>query len=450
MASVVIIDDEASILDLMSKFCRSMGHEVHARQSGREGLEALTQIKPDLLLVDLHIGEDNGLEVIRQCRRASPKTAIIMVTGHSSIETAVEAMRLGAFDYLSKPFELTELKQTITHALEKQKTTPLSNNTTPITPNHSTPAAPQLIGNSPALQKITRLIQRVANSDSPVLLEGEFGVGKHLIAKVLHQSGNRKNAPYKAIQCSALSPELLEAELFGHYQPQGGIFERARGGTVHLAEIHLMPMSLQAQLHTMLDQPSSADHCRLIISTSQRLEDLIQSGKFREDLYYKISVIPFHVPALRERPEDIPLLIQHILNDLSRRTNVPMKQMEPFALEFLQKYSWPGNISELRNAVERACALSEDHSIKPTDLPAKITQKNTATPSSNTTQTTTEHSLPIGSTLDDFVRSQEKHFINETLKFNNGSREKTASMLGISIATLYRKMELNVARRTTT
>jgi DNA-binding NtrC family response regulator len=445
MAKVVIIDDEASILELMSQVCRSLGHEVHAKQTGTEGLQTLGQLKPELLIVDLHIGDANGLQIIQQCRSTSPNTAIIMVTGHSSVETAVEAMRLGAFDYISKPFELTDLKRTIEHALGQQPVA--APTTTAITPSAS--RNPQLIGESPAMQKISSLIQRVADTDSPVLLEGEFGVGKQLIARVLHQSSRRHAAPFKAIQCSALSPELLEAELFGHDQTHHSIFTRTRGGTVHLAEIHHMPMHIQAQLNAYLDQAAeSGASFRLITSTSQHLDDTIRNGQFREDLYYKISVVPVHIPPLRERREDISLLIQNILREQALRSGTPMKRIEPYAAEFLQKYPWPGNISELRNAVERACALSENDTIQPSDLPAKVTQKSDA-PSSTHPTGSEPVSLPIGSTLDSFVRAQEKIFINETLKYNNGSREKTASMLGISIATLYRKMELNVERRTT-
>jgi DNA-binding NtrC family response regulator len=208
-------------------------------------------------------------------------------------------------------------------------------------------------------------------------------------------------------------------------------------------------MRIQAQLNAVLEQGAAAGSgTRLITSTSQHLEDTIRAGQFREDLYYKISVVPIHIPPLRERREDIALLIEHFLREHAVRSGGGMKKMERYASEFLEKYAWPGNISELRNAVERACALSETDSITPTDLPSKVTQKVEA-PMNPAVEAGGVQHLPIGSTLDDYIRGQEKIFINETLKFNNGSREKTASMLGISIATLYRKMELNVERRTT-
>lgn len=446
MAKAIIIDDEFSILELMSQVCRSLGHEVHARQTGSEGLAAIAQLKPELLIVDLHIGDVNGLDIIKQCRKNSTLTAIIMVTGHGSVETAVEAMRLGAFDYLTKPFELTDLKRTIAHALGKRPAPVVA-----YPASASTPAlASQLIGNSPAIQKITGMIQRLADNASPVLLEGEFGVGKQLVARVLHQSSQRASAPFRAIQCSALPPELLEEELFGHDHKQdaGGIFARTRGGTVHLAEIHHMPMRIQAQLNACMDRlVEDPAACRLVTSTTQPLEEAIRKGNFREDLYYKISVVPIHIPPLRERRQDIPLLVEHILREQAQRAGAAVKPMERYAAEFLEKYPWPGNISELRNAVERACALSERDVILPSDLPVKITQKGISPEADPSIDITS--SLPIGSSLDSFVRAQEKLFISETLKYNNGSREKTASMLGVSIATLYRKMELNVERRTT-
>ncbi len=451
MAKAVIIDDEAPILELMTKFCRSLGHEISGCQTGTAGIAALRDIKPDFVIVDLLIGDVNGLDIIKLCRTELPSAAVIMVTGHGSVETAVEAMRLGAFDYLTKPFELPDLQRTIEHALGQKTSGTTAAPPAPVPISNST----KIIGQSNAIEKISSLIQRVADNDSPILLEGEFGVGKQLIARAIHESSRRNNAPFKAIQCSALPEDLLESELFGHGNPQSSIFARTRGGTVHLAEIHHLPMRIQAQLNALLEQISTSTpgyngsfNFRLITSTTHSLEEAIVARKFREDLYYKISVVPVSIPPLRERREDIALIVEHFLREQALRTGGQMKKMERYAEEFLEKYSWPGNISELRNAVERSCALSETNAIKPTDLPSKVTQKVEAPLDPSAVQGGSQK-LPIGSSLDDFIRGQEKLFINETLKLNNGSREKTASMLGVSIATLYRKMDLNVERRTT-
>jgi DNA-binding NtrC family response regulator len=451
MAKVVITDDEAAILDLITKFCRGQGHEAIPCQTGSHGLAAIREHKPELLIVDLRIGETDGMEIIKQCRLESPGTAIIMITGHGSVETAVEAMRLGAFDYLTKPFELPDLKRTMDQALGGRGiTVPVAAATSNL------PQSSKIIGGSAVIQRILGIIHRVADNDSSVLLEGEFGVGKQLLARALHEASSRNSGPFKAIQCSALPPDLLEAELFGHGSPQNSIFTRTRGGTIHLGEIDHLPMRIQAQLNAYLEHAQPGMNggaglpCRLVTSTTAHLEDAIREGKFREDLYYKISVVPIVVPPLRERREDIPLLVEHFLREHALRVGGTMKKMEHYAQEFLERYPWPGNISELRNSVERAIAMAEGTTIKPADLPSKVTQKIEATAETPTASSEPRTRLPIGSTLDDFVRSQEKLFINETLKFNNGSREKTASMLGISIATLYRKMELNVERRTTT
>lgn len=459
MAKLVIIDDEAAILELMSKLCRAAGHTLFGCTTGIDGIAAIRSQQPDLVIVDLRIGDVNGLDLVSMCKDQFPNTAVIMVTGHGSVETAVEAMRLGAFDYLTKPFDLGDLIKTVNQALNRNNMPahngmPSSLATSATVRNVSTS---KLIGHSDAIQRIFEIVRRVADNDSPVLLEGEFGVGKHMVARALHEASRRSAAPYKELQCSAMPEDALEAELFGHGSSNGmgGIFSRASGGTVHLAEVHVLPARIQAQLNTFLDEmqsrrsawtSNSGTDFRLVVSTTICLEEASQKGTFREDLYYKLSVVPLKIPPLRERREDIKPLVDHFLKELTERTDSKPKALDSYALEFLEKYPWPGNISELRNAVERACAFAENDRVRPADLPTKVTQQvevPTASVSGGTTQ------LPIGSTLDDFIRGQERAFIQETLKYNNGSREKTASMLGISIATLYRKMGLNVDRKTT-
>lgn len=454
MAKIVIIDDEAAILELMSKLCRAAGHEVLGFQTGAEGMAALRSERPDLMIVDLRIGDVNGLDLVKTCREEFPATAVIMVTGHGTVETAVEAMRLGAFDYLTKPFDLGDLIKTVNQALGRKA----SGSAAAPVPAASTRSgqSSKLIGHSEAIQRIFEISRRVADTDSPVLLEGEFGVGKHMVARALHDAGRRASAPFKELQCSAMPEAVLETELFGHGgNPATGIFGRVNGGTVHLAEIHQLPVRIQAQLNTFLDEcqarrgawgSANAPAFRLVTSTTVSLEEATQSGKFREDLYYKISVVPIKIPSLRERREDIRPLVDHFLKDLGERMGGKAKSISENALDFLQKYPWPGNISELRNAVERACAFAENDRVEPADLPSKVSQQiEVPIPTGGGAV----QQLPIGSTLDDFIKAQERLFIQETLKYNNGSREKTASMLGVSIATLYRKMDLNSERRTT-
>lgn len=455
MAKLVIIDDEAAILELMSKLCRAAGHTVFGCTTGIDGMAAIRSQQPELVIVDLRIGDVNGLDIVSMCRDQFPGTAVIMVTGHGSVETAVEAMRLGAFDYLTKPFDLGDLIKTVNQALNRNNPSAQQNiSSVSTSASIRNASASKLIGHSEAIQRIFEIVRRVADNDSPVLLEGEFGVGKHMVARALHEASRRAGAPFKELQCSAMPEDALESELFGHTNGQGGIFSRASGGTVHLAEVHVLPARIQAQLNTFLDEmqarrsawSSSSTDFRLVVSTTICLEEASKKGSFREDLYYKLSVVPLKIPPLRERREDIKPLVEHFLKELTERTDSKPKNIDTYALEFLEKYPWPGNISELRNAVERACAFAENDRIRPVDLPTKVTQQIEVTTSATASGTT---QLPIGSTLDDFIRGQERMFIQETLKYNNGSREKTASMLGVSIATLYRKMGLNVDRKTT-
>jgi DNA-binding NtrC family response regulator len=446
MAKIVIIDDESSILELMSKLCRAAGHTVFSCLTGAEGLAEVRTQKPELVIVDLRIGDANGLDIVKTCNAEAPEAAVIMVTGHGSVETAVEAMRLGAFDYLTKPFDLGDLIKTVNQALARNTQ---DANKVPAAPAPlPATSSPKLIGHSVAVQKIYELVRRVADSDSPILIEGEFGTGKNLVARAAHDASRRQAAPYKELQCSALPEEILEAELLS----ASSIFHRANGGTVHLAEVHLLPLRLQAQLNTFLDDVqnrrgnSATPSFRLITSTTVPLDEAAAAGRFREDLYYKISVVPVKIPPLRERREDIRPMVEHFLHEQAARSGVEAKALDAYALEFLEKYSWPGNIPELRNAVERACALCEGDRIRPADLPSKVSQRIEVPNPVNSGATV---QLPIGSSLDDFISSQERLFIQETLKYNNGSREKTASMLGVSIATLYRKMGVNSERRTT-
>ncbi|MCP4849286.1 MAG: sigma-54-dependent Fis family transcriptional regulator [Verrucomicrobiaceae bacterium] len=451
MAKIVIIDDEAAILKLMTQLCEGLGHAVHATQSGTDGVDAIKTERPDLLIVDLRIGDKSGLEIIEMCANEYPGMPIIMVTGFGSIETAVEAMRLGAFDYLAKPFELDDLQRTVNRAL-KQLSIPKNEPQAATQPESIRPSS-QLIGSSAGIQEILRIVEKIADNSSPVLLEGEFGSGKQIVARAIHDRSHRCNEPFKILHCSSLPENLLEAELFGGDGRQT-IFNRAQGGTVVLEEINVLPMRLQSQLDSLLEEIgnqrlagnlSANLDFRFIATSTDPLEKWVSEGKFREDLYYRVSVIPIPIPPLRKRQEDIALLSDHFLENYCKLTGTKKKEIDKYSLKMLTNYKWPGNVGELQNAIERACAFSDDNEqrIRPVDLPPKITQKIEITDEENEAF---KHQLPIGSALSEYIKKQEKIFIRETLRFNEGSREKTASMLGVSIATLYRKMGLKVER----
>lgn len=446
MAKILIIDDEAGILDLMTQLCRRMGHEPHPYQTGKEGVAALETIRPELMIVDLRIGDMNGLQIIQRCSQEYPDMEIIMVTGYGSIETAVEAMKLGAFDYLTKPFQIDDLQRTLNRALSAGAGTKQASLDDPSPASETT----NIIGESSEIKEILRIVDKVADNDSPMLLEGEFGSGKQLIARAIHDASRRKDAPIKILHCSSLPENLLDQELFG-----GGnatIFNRAQGGTVLLEEIHLLPLRLQSQLDSFLeditsrrlqgDVPPQLDF-RFIATTTESLEKAVKDNKFREDLFYRISVIPLSIPPLRLRKDDIALLADHFLSNHSKMTGTKKKEIDKYAMKLLINYPWPGNVGELQNAIERACTFAEDNRIRPVDLPPKITQKVEISDEENEKL---KHQLPIGTPLSDYIKKQEKMFIRETLRYNEGSREKTATMLGVSIATLYRKMGLKLER----
>ncbi len=453
MANIVIIDDEAAILDLMTQVSRRMGHEAHPYQTGKEGMAALERLRPELLIVDLRIGDMNGLQIIQRCGEDYPEMKIIMVTGYGSVETAVEAMKLGAFDYLTKPFELDDLQRTVNRALNLDARAAASVSKAGGSdefPGGMLPESAHIIGESAEIKEILRIVDKVADNDSPMLLEGEFGSGKQLVARAIHDASRRNAEPFKILHCSSLPEELLEQELFG--AGTGTIFGRAQGGTVLLEEIHVLPLRLQSALDSFLEDitsrrlrgnvPANLDF-RFIASTSESLEKLVKEGKFREDLYYRISVIPVSIPPLRRRRDDIELLSDHFLENHRKLTGSKKKEIDKYAAKLLTSYSWPGNVGELQNAIERACTFAEDNRIRPVDLPPKITQKVEISDDDNSD---VKHQLPIGTSLGDYIKKQEKLFIRETLKYNDGSREKTASMLGVSIATLYRKMGLKLER----
>lgn len=456
MAKIVIIDDETGMLEMMSQLARKMGHETFTYQTGKEGLAAIHSLRPELAIVDLRIGDMDGLEIIERCRREHPSMHVVMVTGFASVENAVAAMKLGAFDYLTKPFELDDLQRTINRAIVPVPTPPPGVMAAVKKPSQSADtdlgSGTVMVGESPQLKEILRLVAKIADNDSPVLLEGEFGSGKHLVARAIHDRSRRRQAPFKVLHCSALPPELLEQELFGGAAGGPTIFRRAEGGTVVIEEIHHLPLHLQSQLNSHLESQADrrlrgmlapADDVRLVASSSQPLESLLKEGRFREDLFYRISVIPIQVPPLRQRRDDIEALAMHFLTNYARVSGLEVQEIDRYALDLLKNYAWPGNVGELQNAIERACTFAEGKKIRPVDLPPKITQKVEVT---DADLAGVRHQLPIGTSLDDYIRKQERLFIRETLKFNEGSREKTASMLGVSIATLYRKMGLKLER----
>lgn len=451
MARILIVDDELAMVEVITKLCREAGHQPFPFNSSEEAAEALQKINPHLVVVDVKMEKVTGFDILRECREKFPQTAVIMITAFASVETAVEALKIGAYDYITKPFKVDELLLCIQRALDYQAA--LRENVYLRRELKERYKFENLIGTSSRMQEIYRLIAKVADTDSTILIQGESGTGKELVARALHFNSSRQRHPFVTVNCSALPENLLESELFGHAKgaftgamvDKAGLFEEANHGTLFLDEVYSMPLQLQTKLLSALqerqirrlgDNRRIPINVRTITASDKNLKAKVRSGGFREDLFYRLAVIPIEIPPLRERLEDLPLLVNYFLEKYASQSGTEQKKIEARIMERLVHYTWPGNVGELENAIERACALAEDTVIKASDLPPQVLEE------AEKFESHLETEWQVGQRLDDFVRNHERKYIEMTLKFNQGSREKTASMLGISIATLYRKLDL--------
>jgi len=443
------------MVSVISDICQERGHQTVAYASGQKALENLATHAPQLVISDLRMDKVGGLDILRECREVLPQTPVILITAYKTVETALEAMKLGAYDYITKPFKVDELQLTIQRALDNQSLVRENRNLRQIVKEKY--RFENIIGTSGKMQDIYNLIAKVADTDSTILIQGESGTGKELVARALHFNSTRQHQPFVAINCSALPENLLESELFGHkkgsftgaVQDKIGLFEEAEQGTIFLDEVNSMAQPLQTKLLRVLqerqirrvgDTKSIPINVRVLAATNEVLGEKIKGGNFREDLYYRLAVIPIEMPALRERPDDIPLLVSHFLQKNAAQTGTEAKKIDPKAVDMLAAYRWPGNVRELENAVERACALCDDGIVRVTDLPPQVVRHASAPQVEHT------GTMPVGQTLDEYIRDQERRYIEETIKYNGNSREKAAKMLGISMATLYRKLEVKAQR----
>lgn len=490
MARVMLVDDEVTMVQMVAELLRADGHEVFPFNNGPAALEAIETHLPELVITDLYLDRTkaHGLEILKKARSLNPPAVVIMITAFGSIETAVEAMKRGAFDYLEKPFKLDELKLCIQRALSYSDA--VAENVYLRKQIKKKYQFSQIVGASTKMQEVFKMIERVADTDCTILILGESGTGKELVAKALHYNSRRQFAPFIPINCSALPENLLESELFGHRKgaftgaisDKDGLFQEANGGTIFLDEIGSMSPLLQSRLLRVLQEkevrrvgdnvPVYVD-VRVLAATNEPLEKKIKEGKFREDLYYRLNVIPINLPSLRERRDDIPLLAGHFLrNKVYPRTGQPF-QVTRQTMEVLAAHEWPGNVRELENAIERACALAESNVLQVADLPP-ILHKYAAEASMDTVIETREGAppqslvvlsdalYPIGrapaqtvkldgdsapaqpiTALKMFIREQEINYLNRVLAQTGGDKEKAADLLGISLATLYRKLAEN-------
>jgi DNA-binding NtrC family response regulator len=384
MAKILLIEDEENARITLHEGL-SGPHDVRAAASGEEGVEAAAGDSFELAVVDLRLGGISGIEVIRRLRRIDPAFEVIVVTGQPSVESAVEAMKEGAFDYISKPVKLDELRLRVTNALERRELRSTVQRLQKDLQNRY--GFHRLVGQSPRMQEICNTLVKIAASDSTVLLHGETGSGKGLMARALHHNSPRRDRSFVEINCAGLPEPLLESELFGHSRgaftdakvARKGLIEEANDGTFFLDEIGDASLAIQAKLLKVLEDgqlrrvgenaPRSVN-VRFVAATNKDLEKEVEKGNFRQDLYFRIRVVGVTLPPLRERVEDIPLLAQHFLAELSARAGKAVRELSPVALELLSHYSWPGNIRELRNVLEHAIIMAEGDAIQESDLPA--------------------------------------------------------------------------------
>ena len=443
-ARVLVVDDHASARASAVDTLRHLGHHAQACSSGAEALKLLCDAPYDVVVTDLQMPGMSGIELIQEIERRRIGVEMLMVTAHASIGTAVEAMRLGAFDYLEKPYDVDRLESSITRALQRGA---LKSDPSAIQPEAGEGVG--MIGQSAAMRSLRERIARIAASDETVLICGESGVGKELVARSLHAASPRAGGPMVSLNCPALSEQLTESELFGHRRgaftgaehDRTGRFEIADGGSLLLDEVTEINLALQSKLLRVLQERSfervgSSETLEVdvrVMATSNRdLQEEIRQGRFREDLYYRLAVVPLHVPPLRAREGDVLLLAEHFLARSAERQGREPIVLEASATELLESHSWPGNVRELSNVITRACVLAEGDSI-PADLIRPWLREDqpaeALTPSSAET-------MPVGMSLAEI----ERRMILATLERFDGHRAKTAEALGIGVRTLSGKL----------
>ena len=445
--NLLLVDDDQYILEAMADFLRSFGHRVETCQTAREAISRGATYPFDVVLCDVNLQDDDGFHVLETIKAAAPETAVVLITGFGTIENAVEAIRLGAFDYLTKPLIDDDLSLCIQRALGQREI--IAENRTLKRQLDQRFGLGNIIGHDYKMLKMFDLIESVADTRTTVLILGESGTGKTMTARSIHQLSSRRQKPFVEMACGSLPDSLLESELFGHVagsftgavHDKVGKFLQADGGTIFLDEIATASPNLQVKLLRVLQdrefEPVGGNKThkvdiRLILATNVDLEDAVAKGTFRQDLYYRINVITLEQPALRERMGDIPLLLEHYLEEFRKQSNKTVHGFSEQAVQMLQRYNWPGNVRELVNIVERSVVLSKRPIIGVEDLPECV--RRGTTPEAM-------QSRSLSGSLKAALANPEKTLILEALESNGWNRQETADLLGINRTTLYKKMK---------
>jgi DNA-binding NtrC family response regulator len=444
-ARILIVDDEEIVIRSCLRILDGSDFLVEAAQDGREALRKVEENPYDVIILDIMMPHMDGLEVLRRVKETHPNVDVIMVTGLSQIDTAVQAMKLGAFDYISKPFEPDELKLVVQRALERRRL--LQENLTLKSEVSSKYRFENIVGSSPQMQAVYRLIAQCAPTSSTILITGESGTGKELIARAIHYNSLRKDKPFVPVDCNALSENLLESELFGHVKGaftsavtnKKGMFEVADSGTLFLDEIGNISLSIQAKLLRVLqerefravgDTRTQTANFRLITATNKDLNAMVAAGTFRDDLFYRINIFPIHAPALRERKDDIPPLAYHFLKQFSAELGKKITDISEGALSTLVNYSWPGNVRELENVMHRAAILTNDNVIRQAHL-VNIVDPSRSQADLTVPRTGDELKRVKKAAREKSVEEIEKQFVLEALKRNDWNVTKSAEETGM-------------------
>jgi len=440
---ILIVDDEAIVRDFILEVLIRMGYAPLAVESGEKALEYLRRSEFDIVITDMKMPGITGIDILKQTLELWPDCRVIIITAFGTIEQAVGAMKMGAHDYITKPVSPDHIEMVISKALE-YKTLKLENRILrrEISEKYS---FENIIGKASAMKRVFDLIQRASPADSTILISGESGTGKELVAKAIHYNSARAGGPFIKMNCAALPEGLIESELFGHekgaftgaIRATRGRFELADSGTLLLDEISEIPPSLQAKLLRVLQEKeferigsgqTIKTNVRVIATSNRDLKEEVAKGSFRDDLFYRLNVIPIELPPLRQRQEDLPLLCEYFLNKYAQKLGIPAKSLTEKTIELLMAYKWPGNVRELENVIERATVISKNQELKPSDLPPEIAAGMPDIPRGG---------MEVGITID----NAEKMLILKTLKAQGGNKTKAAEVLGISTRTLRNKLQ---------
>ncbi len=443
---ILIVDDEVDALDLMEELFMKHGYETYTARNGLEALKVINEHEPDILISDMVMPEMDGIKLLEVVRKKYPDIAVIMITAHGTIETAVEAMKKGAKDYILKPLRLDEILSkvdTISQLKSLQKENEYLREKLYQKYNFN-----NIIGKNRKMLELFELIKDIAKTNSTVLITGESGTGKELIANAIHFNSDRIKKPFVKVNCAVLAENLLESELFGHVKgaftgairDKLGRFELANGGTIFLDEIGDISPNMQLKLLRVLQEgefervggtETIKVDVRIIAATNRNLEEMMRKGEFRQDLYYRLNVIPLEVPPLRERKDDIPLLVTHFIEKFSKQFNKEIEAIDEDAMRSLQNYSWPGNIRELENLIERAVVLNKTGRLTIKDFPEYVVHQ----------EISSDIELDEDSSLTDMVDNFEKQLILKALRENNFNKLRTAEKLGIHRSTFMSKLK---------